>query len=813
MYDGCMSVQDVANECIRTKQAGCAITDHGTITGVPNFVRTFNASGLKAVAGCEFYIKAYGLVGHITLLARNQSGWRSIIELHNLAHQNFYRKPLLLPEHLDQPDIICLSGCLASIHAQLLLTGRKDEARQWLSYLHKVYGEHLYLELQPHNLVEQRQLNEFLLEQDLSCVATTDSHHTCNGYKEYAYMLEQKTAFENIDRLRLPFGTYAQCMELPKESIELSHEILEYCSTPAIDTKKHYFPGIENRDDKINAMLEYARARTKDSYKEKLEYEIEVVTKGGYLEYFYVLWDCKKWCDAQKILWGYGRGSAAGSLLSYMLGITGIDPIEHQLYFERFLNPDRVSLPDVDIDIEHTRREDVLEYLRSKWGNVHGITTLFRTKFRTAVRDVYRALGYPITEADRVAKLLPRPVQGKEQPDDVHIGVLRDAGIDEKIIARIINLSGKPRAASQHAAGTVIVSDYMPKPPVTKDNVIAWEMGDVEKAGYIKYDFLGLKTLSVVSKLRAKIAMPTGGFHPKVAELLASGRLHGVFQLEASGIAKYCSRFQPKNIEDLSDVLALYRPGPLDAGIAEEVLARRNGLKGDGQPILIYQEQVMQIARDKAGYSMAEADMLRKAIGKKNPEELAKHKDRFEPELWKRIETFGAYGFNKAHSMAYAYLAYETAYYKALYPLDFYEAYLNVYTDKYDISLAILNAKYLGLKIIYPRNFDDWETKREKNTLVLGLNLFKGNKKKPLKPGKIVKETLSVVEGSSQLEIIKRLGCSLVSPIKRGMLCVHSEKNTGKESNRDYWKGIFDTGSSVIEKVSNEPLEVGDIWL
>jgi len=456
----------------------------------------------------------------------------------------------------------------------------------------------------------------------------------------------------------------------------------------------------------------------------------------------------------------------------------------------------------------------VIEYLRAKYSAVYGIAAYGYAGFRTALRDVIRAMGGSVAEGNRWANVCPHPVRGVKPASEECIAALGAAGCPPAIISAAASVAGKPRTQGQHAAGIFIVDGSAPTPPLLRNDVAALDMHEVEACGYVKYDLLGLKTLSIVSRLRARIEQRPDPlrFCDKVRDLIWSGKLHGVFQIEASGIRDYAKAFQPRDIEDLSDILALYRPGPLDSGIAQEVLDRRNGKAQTDRPILIYQEQVMQLARDKAGYTMAEADLLRKAIGKKKPEELAKHADRL-GEDWPTIEKFGAYSFNKAHSMAYAYLTYDTAWYKAHCPAMFYAACLNVFTDREDVVRALLAARYeMGLKLRPPESIEDWETKAVDGGLVLGCNLLKGCKKRQKKPGKVLIEGLARVRGTAQqqLEVLGITGKPPKLMPGYGMVC-HASEYTSERTGKNYYRCVLDTGKQCIDHIAFDKPDLGDL--
>jgi DNA polymerase III subunit alpha len=809
-YDGAMSPADVRDECLRTKQAGAAITDHGVISGVPEFVGVFTDAGLKAVGGCEFYLRLptdkqnrY----HITLLAANMSGWQEICNLYTISNKpdHFYRKPCLFPSDLaNLKHVVCLTGCVASLHGRLLQGNRIKEAKNWIKYLEKCFPRRLFLEIQPHNMPEQHQINDFLLSHPyLPTIATADSHHACGANCAMAALMAGR---ENI--IDLPFGTVEQMANMPQKAVDMSYEVLEKCKPLTLKSKQTYFPS--SSIDTTTKMFDDARSKFPG---ERLEYEIEVITKLGFAPYFAVLYEIKQWCDTKGIIWGPGRGSAAGSLLCYALGITNVDPIKYGLLFERFLNPDRVSLPDIDIDVPHSKRQILIDHIVAKYGAVYNIGTIMRSGIKTAIRDACRYYGTPKAETDGYIKAVASTIQGVEPRIEDSLARLEAINAKPEILQIVKALHKKPRSYGTHAAGIVIVPPGAPTPPCDNKGAIPYDMNHIEAMGLVKYDFLGLKTLSILDDLKHLPKPNYDCFSQEVINLLQSGCLHGVFQVERSGIANYTASYKPKNIRDISDILALYRPGPLESGVAKKALFRQQrSILDDGEMLLIYQEQVMQIAREKAGYTLAEADLLRKAIGKKKPEELAIHKERFEPELWAVIEKFGAYGFNLSHSIAYAHLTYATAFYKALFPAEFYAAYLRAYAgDRDKTGQAIMCARYdCNLQIAMPQSIDDWEAKGSKNTLHIGLNNFAYCKTKPNQPGKRIKQALYAANHGTWSEQILVLGAytrTVTIPKDYGIV-LSSSKHTSKNTGNNYYMLVVDTGSSVREMFSgsDEPV-------
>jgi DNA polymerase-3 subunit alpha len=701
------------------------------------------------------------------------------------------------------------------------MAGNVDDCRaclRWFRDAFKSPKSGFFLEIQPHQTPEQIAYNKFLVENskalDIPLVATSDSHHACGMDIEYNYMMNRDD--DHGKNLDLPFGTFRQVACLPPESIWRTCEIADSCDTPKVMPDKAYFPGCEQSD--IDWMIEQAR-ETRPNNK-RLEYEIEIIQSLGFMPYFVALWKLRKWCKLKGIIWGAGRGSVAGSLFAYAIGITDVDPVRYGLYFERFLNPDRVSLPDIDIDIEDERRDEVLAYFKRQYGQCYSISTYTEVGFKTAIRDASKIHGYSPVQAGAWAKLLPDSVRGVDPTYDDCIEALLPY-IPESVMETTKALVGKLKSLGRHAGGVVIVpEDYpLPVPVLVSKGVeqVAYDMGDVEGAGLVKYDILGLSTLTVVRRLRDQFGFvpdPLQSFDIKMMALIDNERLNGVFQVGSGGISQFTKRYRPTNLEEVSEVLALFRPGPLDSGIAEQVVNTRNGrLSTDNKPIFIYQEQIMRYAQEHAGYTLAEADSLRKAIGKKKPEELAKHAPKFDPETWELIVKFAAYAFNKSHSIAYAHLTHETLYWKAHHPAEFYASLIETNSDKpYKMVLAILEAKHDGIPILNPQSFGNWHTTTNDGSIVLGMNAVKGMKKQPKKPTARHKEILEDLSSSSYEKEMKHLRCStriIDVPKGHGLVCAKDKRTS--MAGGIYYMLILDTKSKALEIYSKEDVELGSL--
>jgi DNA polymerase III subunit alpha len=826
LFDGAMSPLKMAEECEREGHVGCAITDHGNMGGVFEFWKVFTDRDLKPVLGCEFYAFNRKATYHITVLAQTFEGYQNLVRLNNLANtpERFYKKPRIkftdLETHSD--GIIVLSGCVGGIIPQLLKHCRYKASIETALWFKNLLKDNFYIEIQPApnmspDLVAK--LCHLAQRVGVPTIATADSHHGCFDYEIFKAITQTARREMAFEEIALPFGTLRTVAGLPSEAINMSYELLDSVEKINLKPRQPYFPVIST--DYIELMLNVARANCEC---EQLQYEIEIIAKAGFLPYFYVLFDLKKYCKDNAIAWGPGRGSAAGSLFAYAIGITEVDPRRHNLIFERFLNPERVSLPDIDVDIEDEKRHTAIKYLQQRWGSVYHISTYQSVGFSTAVRDVARSLGGDFETQQAIAELVPKPVRGVYPSDEECVNALVGSSlVSESFLDIVKAVKGKPKSQGMHSGGIVIVPNDAPVVPLggskTTANACAWNMHGVEEAGYVKYDLLGLKSVSLCAVLRRQFNYkpnPFKDWDDSISSILESGNTFGVAQLGSSGLAKFCKDFKPKNIEELAEVLALYRPGPLDAGIAQAVLDIRNG-KVSGRDtglLFIYQEQIMQYAQRVAAYSMAQADRLRKAIGKKIPEELAKYQKDFEPEAWQAIEKFGAYGFNKAHAVAYAYLSFETAWWKVKHPAAFYAAILNLYSsNSVKKSQALIQAKYSGLCVLLPHAIEDWETTGDGKNLALGCNLLKGLKAKPSKPNSTAKKALDAVNGDKWIEQLSVLGAFLSAvdtPKGYGVVCA-VEKKTSFASGKIYYNAIVDTGNRAVEVYAKKKPELADL--
>ena len=797
LLDGALRISDVARKAVEYRMPAVAITDHGNLFGVIHFYEKMREAGVKPLIGCEFYVapgsrfekkakSAHEAGYHLVLLAMNETGYRNLLKLATRAHfEGFYWKPRidkeLLAEHHE--GLIALSACLHGEIPAAILSGDRDRALELIRTYSRLFPGRFYLEIQENGLAEQKKVNETLLEMaedlGLPVVATNDCHFLSpEDAFAHEVLLCIQTGKTLSDENRFRFETDQVYLASPEEMVarfrdypeEVITNTLEIAERINLELKlgEHRFPVYplppgktyeEVFEEKARAGFERRLAELKSGpglaapeaeYRERLDYEIEVIKKKGFASYFLIVADFIEWARSRGIPVGPGRGSAAGSLVAYSMGITNLDPLRYGLLFERFLNVERTSLPDIDVDFCMQRRDEVIEYVRSKYGGkeyVAQIATFGQLKARAVVRDVGRALGFKPKEIDPIAKLIPEgPDVSLEKALSAEPRLRELAEKDERVarlfaIARA--LEGLPRHPSIHAAGVVIadrpLTEYLPLMKGEKGEIVTqFDMKVVEKIGLIKFDFLGLKTLTIIDQTLKLIrqyydreidlnAIPLDD--EKTFELLRRGETDGVFQLESSGMKDLLRRLSPTDFNDLIAVLALYRPGPLESGMVEQYIEVKHGRRKPDylhprlEPILretygviLYQEQVMKIAQELAGYSLGEADILRKAMGKKIPEVMAKQRERFvsgavergidrglAEHIFDLMEKFAGYGFNKSHSAAYALVAYQTAYLKAHYPLCYMAALLSYEMGKAEeVMKYVAVCRRMGIEVLPP---------------------------------------------------------------------------------------------------------------
>lgn len=805
LLDGAIKIKDLAKKAAEYGYKAVALTDHGNIFGSIEFYQEMKNVGVKPIIGMEAYFtnnrfekKGEGSDDiltdknyHLILHAKNKTGFRNLMKLSSIAYtEGFYYKPRIDWELLEKyhEGLICQTACLKGFVTHLAATGRVSEAKDYAKRLKDIFGEDLYLEIQNNGLEEQDIANRGILqiakELGIKVVATNDSHYL-NEDDAYAHdvikALQMKTTLKELKEKGKAFKVRGLHFTRPEEMYEKfkgyeeyllnTMEIAEKCNLEidTVETRGYLFPKYEIpkeygdispaeyfeklAKDGLEKILENQKNLSKEKvkeYRERLDYEINVIKNMGFSEYFLIVQDFINYAKNNGIPVGPGRGSAAGSLVAYALGITEVDPLRHGLIFERFLNPDRISMPDIDVDFCMDNRDKVIDYVRQKYGkeSVAQIITFNFMKSKMVIRDVARVLGFPYQEADKIAKMiLPGPIQGSTLTIDENLEAHPDFKKlyeTDPNVKELLDLSrkleGSARHTGIHAAGIVIapgpLDDYV---PVYRDKngelATQFEMKTLEQLGLVKMDFLGLKTLTELNQMKQLIKERHGidvdykklSFDDeRVFQLFQSGKTTGVFQLESKGMQDLLVRLKPNHFDEIIAILALFRPGPLMSGMVDEYIERKHGRKEIVYPfdevkdilaetygLIVYQEQIMFIANILSGFTMAEADTLRKAIGKKNPETMAKMKNRFIDgavergfdrekitKLWEDIEKFASYSFNKSHSTAYAYLSYWTAWVKTYYPEEFFTVKLS--TENNDTKfLNILNdMENFGIKLL-----------------------------------------------------------------------------------------------------------------
>lgn len=777
----------------KAKEYNCpavALTDHGVMYGAIEFYKAAKHHGINPIIGCEVYIapvsrfeKAQGETNrhsHLTLLAKDYEGYQNLMLLVSKGHlEGFYYKPRidigLLRAH--SKGLIALSGCLASELSRAILSENEDKQNEIITTYKEIFGDDYYLELQHHDdLVDQSIVNEgakkLSRRHNVPLVATMDSHYVNKEdakAQDILLCIQTQTTLDNEDRMKFtgdfsiksPDEMASYFKDVP-EAIENTLKIAEKCKLE-LKFDQNLIPNFKTPQNQ--SAKEYLRTLCNEGLKmrygdfpeqkaiDQLNYELDIVDRMGFNDYFLIVWDFVKFAKDRGITVGPGRGSAAGSIITYCLDITELDPLRYGLIFERFLNPERVSMPDIDIDFADIRRDEVLNYVREKYGreNVAQIITFGTMAARAAVRDVGRAMGYPYAEVDRIAKLVPPPVQGKHVPlkestkDDPELKRLFDSEPrSRELLVNAMKLEGTVRHAGTHACAVVMsehpVVEYTPLQRSTggsEEIITQYSMKPLEDIGLLKMDFLGLRNLTIIQRALEiieetrgeKVVLTTVPMDDKATfELLQKGDTTGVFQLESSGMRRYIKELEPTRFEDIIAMISLYRPGPMEwiPGYIkakhhpetiryihpsfEQILKETNG-------VAIYQEQILQIARDFAGFSLGEADILRKAVGKKNPKLLQEQKNKFVEgatnknhdkkfalEVFEKvIEPFAGYGFNKAHAACYAMISYRTGYLKAHYPTEFMAALLSADADNTDRVVMELNeCDEMGIKVLPP---------------------------------------------------------------------------------------------------------------
>jgi len=789
LLDGLSRPSDLVRTAKEHGSPAIAMTDHGVLYGAVEFYKEAKAEGIKPIIGCEMYLtrdrfkkdSSVKKSNHLILLAKNETGYQNLLELVTKAHlEGFYYKPRVDHKLLKSygEGLIATSSCLIGEIPQAILSKDIDKAKGLIEEYIELFGsDNFFIELQNHPEIDEQiivnnKLKELAVDMKVPMIATNDCHYAksedAHAHDILVCVQTGKTLLDD-DRMKYtsdfsivdPSKIKSAFSDVP-EAIENTLRIADMCDLE-IKLNQNLLPkfNIPQNAKPIDYLKElceeglkkrYDKDRSNDAQK-RLDYELDIISSMGFADYFLIVHDFVKFAKEKGIVVGPGRGSAAGSIIAYSLNITTVDPLKYGLLFERFLNPERVSMPDIDIDFADHRRNEVLEYVREKYGqqNVAQIITFGTMTAKAAVRDVGRAMGYPYAEVDKIAKLVPPPVLGKHRP--LAESVEQDAGLSseyksnpraKKLLDNATKLEGTIRHAGTHACAVVISEESLTRYTALqyasgKDDTIVtqYSMKPLEEIGLLKMDFLGLRNLSIIEHTLDIIKTR----HDKIVDLdeipmddeksynlLSRGETTGVFQLESGGMKRYLKELKPTQIEDIIAMNALYRPGPMEY-IPSYIRGKHNPktikyMDPSFEPILsetygvgVYQEQILEIARVFAGFSLGEADLLRKAVGKKDPKLLADQRQKFvegavdeghkkdfaEKVFDEVVEPFAGYGFNKAHATCYAMIAYQTAYLKAHYPTEFMAALLTADKDNTDrIVIEISECRSMGIEVLPP---------------------------------------------------------------------------------------------------------------
>jgi DNA polymerase-3 subunit alpha len=773
-----------------------ALTDHGNILGAVNFYKEAKKNDIKPIIGSEMYLattsrsqkpnKKNNEINyfHLIVLVKNKQGYKNLSELITLSFtEGFYRKPRIDKEILEKhrEGLVVLSACIKGEIPYYLLIGKEERAYESAKWYRDIFKDDFYIELQNHYLVDQVEVLPKLIQlsKDLSIplVATNDVHYLSREdaqAREILICLQTNEVLSNNDRAmkmdttEMYLKSSQEMRELfsdVPESIDITKDIAAKCNfdfklgeyflpkfiVPNHQTIDGYFQDICLEGfKKLEEKLVSSRYKIED-YKKRLDYEIEKIREMGFPGYFLIVWDIVKFAKERGISIGPGRGSVVGSLVAYVMGMTNIDPLKYDLIFERFLNPERISLPDIDIDFDPERRDEIIEYIRETYGqdNVAQIVTFGKMKAKLAIRDIGRVLEIPLSDVDHLAKLIPDgpkiTLQREIETNTELQKEINRISENKKLIEFALKLENTVRHTSMHAAGVVIapkkLTEFMPLYKTKDDITTQFEKDEVEEIGLLKMDILGLKTLTIIKNIINSVKEIEGIEididnikldDKKTFKIFQKGDTDGIFQFESSGMKEYLQRSKPGKIEDLIVLNALYRPGPLGSGMADQYVNRKLGKEAvtyifpeleeilkDTYGIIVFQEQVMQISEKVAGFSMSKADEMRKIMGKKLTHKLPSLEKEFmagaarknfnrkkTDNLFSQMSTFAEYGFNKSHSTAYAFLAYQTAYLKAHFPVYFMSAHLTSESEKTTTSSKIIQyiseSKKMGIKILPP---------------------------------------------------------------------------------------------------------------
>ena len=793
LLDGSRKIKELTARAKELGMDSLAITDHGVMYGVIDFYRAAREAGIKPVIGCEVYVAPNSRFDretvsgedryyHLILLAENNQGYENLMKIVSKGFvDGFYYKPRVDYEVLEQyhEGIIALSACLAGEVPRYLARGLYQEGKEAALRYEKIFGKgNFFLELQDHGIPEQKSVNQALLrlsqELGIDLVATNDVHYTfAEDAVPHDILLCIQTGKKVSDehRLRYEGGQYycksedemKQLFPYALEALENTHKIAERCNVEiefgVTKLPKYEVPEGYDSWQYLNQLcLEGLRKRYPNddgTLKERMDYELNVIHTMGYVDYFLIVWDFIHFAKSHDIMVGPGRGSAAGSIVSYCLEITDIDPVRYQLLFERFLNPERVSMPDIDIDFCYERRQEVIDYVVEKYGKdqVAQIVTFGTLAAKGVVRDVGRVLDMPYAQCDAIAKMIPNELgmtleKALKSSPDLQNYYNEDEQV-KYLIDMSMRLEGLPRHTSMHAAGVVIsrtsVDNYVPLSRAADGTITTqFTMTTLEELGLLKMDFLGLRTLTVIQNAVRQVKRTTGIMldmdqidynDKKVLDSIGTGKNDGVFQLESSGMKSFMKELKPENLEDIIAGISLYRPGPMD--FIPKYLKGKNDkasitydcpqlepILGPTYGCIVYQEQVMQIVRDLAGYTLGRSDLVRRAMSKKKASVMEKERQNFvygnQEEgvkgciangidektgnlIFDEMTDFAKYAFNKSHAAAYAVVAYQTAYLKYYYPKEFMAAIMTSVIDNITkVSEYILSCRQMGISILPP---------------------------------------------------------------------------------------------------------------
>jgi len=785
LLDGACRINQLVDKAVSLGQTALAVTDHGVMYGAVEFYKACCDKGVKPIIGCEVYVanrsrhdKIKGLdntYDHLILLCKNETGYKNLIKMVSLSNtEGFYYKPRVDMELIKEysEGIIALSACLAGAVPKALLRNEYDEALKIALQFKSIFGDDYYLELQNHFYKEELRILPLLkrlsLEAEIPVVATNDVHYVDKNDSETQNVLLAINTGKSVDDTDgIAFETeefylkseeeMAELFIDVPEAIENSQKIADKCNLQfqfGRTILPHFDIGeqdhLEYFTKLCNDGLKQRYAHIDTALTDRLKYEISVISQMGFVDYFLIVADFVNFAKKSNIPVGPGRGSGAGSLCAYCMGITDIDPIKYNLLFERFLNPERVTMPDFDIDFCRDRRQEVIDYVVRRYGaeKVSQIITFDTMAARAAIRDVTRALGLPYAEGDNIAKLIPRVLnitlaEAVEESNELKQRYFQNENA-KKIIDLAKRIEGMPRNISKHAAAVVItreaVSDYVPLAKSDESIVTQYTMTAIEQLGLLKMDFLGLRNLTIIDNAQKLIRKHTPEFDinniplddKDTFKMFSMGRTDGVFQFESSGIKKVLSQLKPNRIEDLIAVTSLYRPGPVKS-IPQYIENRfkskieyktplLESILGVTFGVLVYQEQVMQVFRTLAGYSLGRADIVRRAMAKKKHDVLENERNSFiygddeccgalkngvdektASEIFDEMMSFASYAFNKSHAAAYAHVAFQTAYLKCHYKAEYMAALISSVLDSTDKTAQYVGeCKRLGVRILPP---------------------------------------------------------------------------------------------------------------